>query len=813
MDRVEVRALLGLSIANFPQSAHIGHAIAVDDSLNEEYFLKTLEETLRQHIASLSQQFLVLSAVQVDRLAFRLHDALVPKRDAETRVIQAWTIQPHLQLKIKSSAHLQVLKLSTILREVQMLRLHQSETEETHSPIEIEIFPSLRVIEMLNMKPRGLQNVHCFAYQLRELHIEHTQMTTLRQLLAPNSKPWRKLTKLRMKCCELQVLDESVNMLKSVKVLDLGWNKITKVMTDINTRSLEVLSLCHNQLYHVPPIKSLRSLRELDLAVNQISSLKGLETLTALERLDVSHNVIHNITEVEHLTRLSRLMSLKIEFNPIAKRPDYRREVLFYLSERIELDGKRWSDVELRSMKNMRMLMMLNGMNGNIGHSTIWRQTAEDQVYPKARVQSGLNLKSSTLVLGYPLLPPNQSVSANCVTIQKLSSTLPTKSDCFKKATASGAESGESFDKKPLSRQSSRATRLSAQTVDDYFRTQRDDIGMRGRNESDNRVKDSEMEASNEFDTRAAQNNLQTYGASGLKCNFEKKSQPLAGGPASKNGDDNNVLQSTPQIRTFGSQIFEQSISVRVLLTLKEATELGLCFSDDGVPATVKVKSQNFFEQLSVCDGKDPIIISRWLQDVITIGTSFDSSRAKTISITLLSRRSTSVVSVAYQFDSIALLEKLLLPLFACLYQQYKSRVVGCNCIDCGAISLFTPKFLSRTHTDDASIVFKCLLCSSCNVREMSSKKLEVICASEGINISSCIPLAPPPWELMTEGFYIEELVPTENNYGAGMEECTLYSCNGIREAASTSDEQCKNDELRTKKINDAILHAMTTTM
>ncbi|KAG2843481.1 hypothetical protein PC119_g2965 [Phytophthora cactorum] len=351
MDRLEVRALLGESARMEPDLITVDLGINVDDSLGEEAFLKTLEETLQQHVASLGQQFLVLSATQVDRLAFRLNDALVPKRDAETHVIQAWTIQPQLQLKVKASAHIQVLKLSTILREVQKLRLHQSQTEEAQNPIEVEIFPSLRVIEVLNTKTRGLQNVHYFANQLREFHIEHTEVTTLRRLLAPTKeeqKPWRKLLKLQMNCCELQILDDSVNLLRAVKTLDLGWNKIEKVETDVTTKSLQVLNLCHNQLRHVPSIQSLRSLRELDLAVNQISSLKGLETLTALERLDVSHNLIEDIAEVELLTSLPRLTYLKMEFNPIARRPDYRREVLFYLGEPIELDGKRWSDAERR---------------------------------------------------------------------------------------------------------------------------------------------------------------------------------------------------------------------------------------------------------------------------------------------------------------------------------------------------------------------------------------------------------------------------------------------------------------------------------
>ncbi|KAG6967160.1 hypothetical protein JG687_00004426 [Phytophthora cactorum] len=552
-----------------PDLITVDLGINVDDSLGEEAFLKTLEETLQQHVASLGQQFLVLSATQVDRLAFRLNDALVPKRDAETHVIQAWTIQPQLQLKVKASAHIQVLKLSTILREVQKLRLHQSQTEEAQNPIEVEIFPSLRVIEVLNTKTRGLQNVHYFANQLREFHIEHTEVTTLRRLLAPTKeeqKPWRKLLKLQMNCCELQILDDSVNLLRAVKTLDLGWNKIEKVETDVTTKSLQVLNLCHNQLRHVPSIQSLRSLRELDLAVNQISSLKGLETLTALERLDVSHNLIEDIAEVELLTSLPRLTYLKMEFNPIARRPDYRREVLFYLGEPIELDGKRWSDAESREL----------------------------------------------------------------------------------------------------------------------------------------------------------------------------------------------------------------------------------------------------IERFTVSDDKDPIAITRWLPSVVAVGTSMHSSRAKIITMKLRPRGSSSVADAAYQFDAVASLGTLLTPLVARLYQQYKGHIMICNCANCGALSLLTPKYPARTEADEMLMVYSCLLCSSCNVRETSFKKLIALCANEGVTIPSSIPLAPPPWETITEGFYIEEPAATDPS---SMRECVMVSCNGIREVATPTAELGRNDETHSNELNDAIVHAMTATM
>ncbi|KAI9987452.1 hypothetical protein PInf_023491 [Phytophthora infestans] len=814
MDRLEVRALLGSGISERAAPAPVDLGIYVDDSLGEETFLKTLEETLQQHVASLGEKFLVLSAAQVDRLAFRLNDALVPKRDADTHVIQAWTIQPQLQLKVKASAHIQVLKLSTILREVQRLRLHQSQTEEAHAnAIEVEIFPSLRVIEVLNTETRGLQNVHYFAHQLRELHIEHTEVATLRQLLAPKGeeqKPWRKLLKLQMNCCELRVLDESVNLLRAVKTLDLGWNKIQKVETDVTTRSLQVLNLCHNQLYQVPLIQSLRSLRELDLAVNQISSLKGLETLTALERLDVSHNLIHDITELELLTSLPRLTYLKMEFNPIARRPDYRREVLFYVGEPIELDGKRWSDAELGSMKNRRMLMMLDDEKERNGvESAIWGQSMEVPVYPRVRVQSGIVVKAPKLVLGYPLLSRSQFSPAHFVEIQNPPSTIPMKGNNTKTAVGNGTESGDSSSTPPVNSRGSQGSRPPILTVDDYFRSQRDVIVTRETKASDDHATSSEEEASDDSSTGSTRKRSRKYTASDFMRDFEEEELLVREGN-DVDSVDTLVARSTSQTQISSPQKPGRSITVRVLLSAKEAAELDLHFGIDGVPANVEVKSRELIERFTVSDDKEPITITRWLPDVVAVGTSMHPNRAKILTMKMRPRGSSGVADAAYQFDAIASLETLLAPLVARLYQQYKGRIVICTCANCGALSLLSPKYPARTEADDALMVYSCLLCSSCNVREASFKKLVALCAGEGVTIPSSIPLAPPPWETITEGFYIEEPVASDPS---SMHECVMVSCNGIREFAAPTAEVGRNDEAHSDELNDAIVHAMTATM
>ncbi|KAH7484182.1 hypothetical protein KRP22_005358 [Phytophthora ramorum] len=819
MDRLEVRAL-PLGVARGPAAAPQAPGIALDEALSEEAFLKELEEMLQQHAATLGRQFLVLSARQVDLLAFRLHDALAPKRDADTRVVQAWTIQPQLQLKVKASAHLQVLKLSTILREVQRLRLHQSQEEnEAPRPVEVEIFPSLKVIEALNTDVRALHNVHCFAGQLRELHIEHTQVTTLKQLLTPHhgqEKPWRKLRKLQMNCCGLEVLDTSVNLLTVVRTLDLGWNNVEKVETSMATSSLEVLSLCHNRLRDVPPIQALRGLRELDLAVNRIASLKGLETLSALERLDVSHNLIDDVTETELLSRLPRLAYLKMEFNPISRRPDYRREVLFYLGEPIELDGQPWNDAELSSMKNRRMLLMLDGAK-IASDSSIWGQSVEPPVYPRVRVQSGIVVKNPKLVLGYPSLPRSQSFAAQYAEIQNPPSTLPTKS---KHSNDDGWGSGQGTENGAIAAnalngnsQGPRGGQTSWRSVDDYFRTQRDLIVTKEKKESESQATISEQEDNDDSTSekptrRRNRTRSRKYTASDFMRDFEEEELLVREGNDIYNVDV-RAARSTSQTQISSPQQPGRSISARVLLSAKEAAEHDLHFGIDGVPANVEIKSRELIERFIVSDGKRPITITRWLPDVVAVGTSIHSNRAKIITMKLQPRGASSVADTAYQIDAVASLENLLPTLVARLYQQYKSRIVICNCASCGALSLLTPKYPKRIEADDAVMVYSCLLCSSCNVREISFKKLAAICANQGIAIPSAIPLAPPPWETISEGFYIEEPAATD----ASIRECIMISCNGIREVAAPTVGGTDTREVHSDEWSDAIVHAMTTTL
>ena len=261
--------------------------------------------------------------------------------------------------------------------------------------------------------------------------------------------------------------------------------------------------------------------------------------------------------------------------------------------------------------------------------------------------------------------------------------------------------------------------------------------------------------------------------------------------------------------------------------------ELGLQFKAEGAPADVEIKvpaspddscrlrlltlvclqPQGVVEKLIVNEGNDPLTITRSFPDIAAVGTSMLSNSAKRITMKLRSRVSSVSTDAAYQLSSVTSLEALLSPLIAHLFQQYSSCIVLCNCMSCRALSLLTPSHPERRKDDHLPTVYSCLLCASCDVREVSFKKFVALCANGGITIPSSIPLAPPPWEAITEGFYIEEPSPADSGTGASTCEYIMVSCNCIREVTAPSAEPDTNDEVHSDEWNDVVAHAVTMTM
>ena len=77
--------------------------------------------------------------------------------------------------------------------------------------------------------------------------------------------------------------------------------------------------------------------------------------------LDVSFNRIDATSEIAALRALPLLRSLVVKGNPVARRPDLRREVMFFLGDALELDGVPWTPAEVASMQHCRTLGLFWG--------------------------------------------------------------------------------------------------------------------------------------------------------------------------------------------------------------------------------------------------------------------------------------------------------------------------------------------------------------------------------------------------------------------------------------------------------------------
>jgi len=187
-----------------------GQHVDLDTFYFDGTFLKMLLETLQKNVIALESEKLKLALTTecVEYLSERLNQALSPKRSNVTGIIQGWTIHaanyssngriktlpfenisndlkmqtilsPHTvtrqysdssdSFQTTSSGHLDVLKLSTLLKEIKCMKLTES---KKNSQIQqgysyaIDIFPSLVMLEILDTPESTLKKLHVFSNQL-----------------------------------------------------------------------------------------------------------------------------------------------------------------------------------------------------------------------------------------------------------------------------------------------------------------------------------------------------------------------------------------------------------------------------------------------------------------------------------------------------------------------------------------------------------------------------------------------------------------------------------------------------------------------
>lgn len=233
---------------------------------------------------------------------------------------------------------------------------------------DVNIFPfkSLRSLELRCLPPhclRGLRGV----YSQLEVLICTRCITNLEEVISlcggdlSSALPWLELHTLDFSFNMIQSLDQSLELLNSLRILDLSHNLIKDCGSFLKVLSeLQYLNLGYNLLESIPElsVQSCAQLHTLILRHNQLSSTSGVEHLHNLQHLDLSYNLLVEHSQLTGMDQLKKLKKLFLEGNPLYFREDYRVVTAQHLSpkasDKVLLDGKPLSELETMSASGLR---------------------------------------------------------------------------------------------------------------------------------------------------------------------------------------------------------------------------------------------------------------------------------------------------------------------------------------------------------------------------------------------------------------------------------------------------------------------------
>ncbi|ETW02823.1 hypothetical protein, variant [Aphanomyces invadans] len=201
-----------------------------------------------------------------------------------------------------------------------------------------------------------LDQLACFTMQLEVLHVTECVMQSPLDVLRHGGS-WSRLTMLKIVHSDLREwFPDEMLRVSAIQQLDLSNNRLAQLHTLPARSNLQRAILSHNRLKLLSLPEPYPKLTWLALDHNAFESLRSLpwSNLVMLEHLDVSFNCLNDLADVSVLNQLEHLRTLKLMGNPMAAVPDYRRQVLFYLGDVVELDQVAWTWTELDSMRFSR---------------------------------------------------------------------------------------------------------------------------------------------------------------------------------------------------------------------------------------------------------------------------------------------------------------------------------------------------------------------------------------------------------------------------------------------------------------------------
>ncbi|XP_069838695.1 serine/threonine-protein kinase 11-interacting protein [Dendropsophus ebraccatus] len=225
---------------------------------------------------------------------------------------------------------------------------------------DVNIFPfkSLKSLELRCLPPHCLRGLRCVYSQLEVLKCSRC-VTSLEEVISlcggdlNSALPWLELHTLVFSYNMIHSLDQSLELLNSLRILDLSHNVIKDCGSYLTVLSeLRYLNLGYNLLTSVPElsVQSSAQLHTLILRHNQLSSTSGLENLYNLQHLDLSYNLLVEPSQLTGLAQLKKLREIFLKGNPMYFHRYYRLLAAQHLSpkasDKVLLDGKPLSEPE-----------------------------------------------------------------------------------------------------------------------------------------------------------------------------------------------------------------------------------------------------------------------------------------------------------------------------------------------------------------------------------------------------------------------------------------------------------------------------------
>ncbi len=134
------------------------------------------------------------------------------------------------------------------------------------------------------------------------------------------------LEKITMSRIELKKIPENISLLKKLKKLDFGINKIKVIPLGIDLPSLEFLNLGHNKLTNIPEDMQLPNLKKLDLSSNEgIKKLPNNINLEKIEEIKINYCSLNELPV--NLSYLKNIINLSLKNNKLTYLPENINEL------------------------------------------------------------------------------------------------------------------------------------------------------------------------------------------------------------------------------------------------------------------------------------------------------------------------------------------------------------------------------------------------------------------------------------------------------------------------------------------------------